>query len=82
VRTPLGSLHTAALVLLALAFLLPSCAFIPKAALAAVLQTAVLSMIEFQMIVPMWRAKSKLASTEFMQRTLENTLLLFSQMHK
>ena len=42
VKTPLGGLFTGALVILALAFLMPFCAYIPKASLAAVIITAVI----------------------------------------
>ena len=42
VKTPLGGIYTGALVLLALGLLMPFCAYIPKASLAAVIITAVI----------------------------------------
>ena len=43
------------LVLLSLGFLTPSFYYIPKASLAAVIISAVMSMIEVQTLLPMWR---------------------------
>jgi len=48
-----------AVVLLALAFLMPTFYFIPKAVLGAVIITAVYPMIEYHEIMPMWRGRSK-----------------------
>ncbi len=58
-RTPLGGLVTSSLVLLALAFLMPYCALIPKAALAAVIVCAVVFTVEYHVVLPMWRSKSE-----------------------
>ena len=41
-----------------LAFLMPYCAFIPKATLAAVIMTAVIFSVEHHVIRPMWSSKS------------------------
>ncbi|XP_031777541.1 sodium-independent sulfate anion transporter isoform X2 [Nasonia vitripennis] len=57
VRTPLGGLYTGLLVLLALLFLTPYFAFIPKATLAAIIIAAVIFMVEVKVVKPMWRAK-------------------------
>merc|ERR1719500_1773166 len=45
VKTSLGGVYTGGLVILCLAFLMPYCAFIPKASLAAVIITAVVSSV-------------------------------------
>jgi sodium-independent sulfate anion transporter 11 len=59
VRTPFGGLYTGALVIMALAVLMPYCAYIPKASLAAVIITAVIFSVEYEVVRPMWRSKSK-----------------------
>lgn len=46
-------------ILLALAFLMPTFYFIPKSVLGAVLITAVYPMIEYHEILPMWRGRRK-----------------------
>jgi len=56
VRTPFNGLFTGSLVILCLAFLMPYCAYIPKATLAAVIMTAVLFSVEHHIIAPMWKA--------------------------
>lgn len=45
-------------VLLALAFLMPTFYFIPKAVLGAVIVTAVYTKLEYHEILPMWRTRS------------------------
>ena len=60
VKTPLGGLYTGALVILCLAFLMPCCAFLPKASLAAVIMTAVIFSVEHHVVKPMWQSKCKL----------------------
>jgi len=57
VKTPLGGLYTGALVLLCLAFLMDYCAFIPKATLSAVIMTAVIFSVEYEVVVPIWSSK-------------------------
>ena len=59
VKTPLGGIYTGALVLLCLAFLMPYCAFIPKASLSAVILTAVIFSVEHHIIKPIWSSKSE-----------------------
>eukprot|EP00090_Calanus_glacialis_P015453 TRINITY_DN24401_c0_g1_i1.p1 TRINITY_DN24401_c0_g1~~TRINITY_DN24401_c0_g1_i1.p1 ORF type:complete len:653 (-),score=122.04 TRINITY_DN24401_c0_g1_i1:57-2015(-) len=57
VRTPMGGIYTGGLVILCLAFLMPYCAFIPKATLAAVIITAVVFSVEYEVVMPIWRSK-------------------------
>jgi len=57
VKTPMGCLWTGVLVILALGLILPYCAFIPKASLAAVIITAVIFSVEYEVVRPMWRSK-------------------------
>ncbi|KAG8306811.1 hypothetical protein J6590_038752 [Homalodisca vitripennis] len=59
VRTPMGGLYTGFLMLLALSALTPYFYFIPKAALAAVIISAVIFMIEYEVVKPMWRSSKK-----------------------
>ncbi|XP_054285137.1 sodium-independent sulfate anion transporter-like [Macrosteles quadrilineatus] len=59
VRTPMGGLYTGFLILLALGALTPYFYFIPKAALAAVIICAVIFMIEYEVVKPMWRSSKK-----------------------
>ena len=59
VKTSLGGVYTGGLVILCLAFLMPYCAFIPKATLAAVIMTAVIFSVEHHVVKPMWQSKSK-----------------------
>ena len=58
VKTQLGGLYTGGLVILAIAFLLPYCAFIPKASLGAVIVAAVIFSVEYEVVRPMWHASS------------------------
>ncbi|GAB1860455.1 Sodium-independent sulfate anion transporter [Camponotus japonicus] len=57
VKTTLGGVYTGLLVLISLQFLTPYLYYIPKAALAAVIIAAVIFMMEFQLVKPMWRSK-------------------------
>ena len=59
VKTPAGGIYTGGLVLLALAFLMPLCAYIPEASLGALIITAVIFSVEFELILPIWRSKRK-----------------------
>jgi hypothetical protein len=47
------------LVILSLQFFTPYFYYIPKASLAAVIIAAVVFMVEFHVVKPMWRTKSK-----------------------
>lgn len=57
VKTTMGGVYTGIMVLLSLQFLTPYFYYIPKAALAAVIIAAVVFMVEFHVIKPMWRTK-------------------------
>lgn len=57
VRTPLGGLYTAVLVIVALLFLTPYFYYIPKTCLAAVIVTAVVFMVEVRVVKPIYRSK-------------------------
>uniref|UniRef100_A0A1I8M775 Sodium-independent sulfate anion transporter n=1 Tax=Musca domestica TaxID=7370 RepID=A0A1I8M775_MUSDO len=59
VRTPIGGFYTSALVLLALGLLTPYFQYIPKASLSAVIISAVIFMIEFEVIKPLWRCSRR-----------------------
>jgi len=55
VRTPGGGVFTGAVVILALLFLTPVFGYIPKSSLAAVIICAVIFMVEYHDVVPMWK---------------------------
>ncbi|CAG9786111.1 unnamed protein product [Diatraea saccharalis] len=57
VATQMGSVYTGVLVLLALSLLTPYFYYIPKASLAAVVISAVIFMIEYEVVKPMWRSR-------------------------
>ncbi|KAK8742604.1 hypothetical protein OTU49_001984, partial [Cherax quadricarinatus] len=57
VRTPAGGLVTGVMVLLSLAFLTPYFTYIPKSTLAAVIMSAVVHLIDYEILVPLWRSK-------------------------
>nr|XP_050855019.1 sodium-independent sulfate anion transporter-like isoform X1 [Vespula vulgaris] len=59
VRTPLGGLYTGILVILALSLLTPYFYYIPKATLSSVIITAVIFMIEINIIRPIWRSSKR-----------------------
>ncbi|KAF5289787.1 hypothetical protein FQA39_LY03704 [Lamprigera yunnana] len=59
VETQLGGIFTGVLVILALSFLTPYFAFIPKSSLAAVIICAVIFMIEYEIVKPMWKSNKK-----------------------
>uniref|UniRef100_A0A336M1R8 CSON010405 protein n=1 Tax=Culicoides sonorensis TaxID=179676 RepID=A0A336M1R8_CULSO len=59
VRTPIGGIYTGLLVLLALSVLTPYFQFIPKATLSAVIISAVIFMIEYEVIRPLWRCSRR-----------------------
>ncbi|XP_055877267.1 sodium-independent sulfate anion transporter-like isoform X3 [Biomphalaria glabrata] len=56
VRTPMGGVWTGGLVILALCLLTPWFYYIPKSALAAVIISAILPMIEYHTVVVLWKA--------------------------
>ncbi|XP_075974014.1 epidermal stripes and patches isoform X1 [Anticarsia gemmatalis] len=57
VKTTFNGLYTGVMVILALQFFTQYFEYIPKAALAAVIVSAILFMVEYNVIKPMWRAK-------------------------
>lgn len=59
VRTPIGGIYTGALVLLALGLLTPYFHYIPRAALSAVIISAVIFMIEYEVVRPLWRCSRR-----------------------
>jgi solute carrier family 26 (sodium-independent sulfate anion transporter), member 11 len=59
VRTPIGGIYTGILVLLALGVLTPYFQYIPRAALSAVIISAVIFMIEYEVVKPLWRCSRR-----------------------
>lgn len=59
VKTPIGGIYTGALVLLAVGILTPYFQYIPKAALSAVIISAVIFMIEYEVVRPLWRCSRR-----------------------
>ncbi|CAH1794151.1 unnamed protein product [Owenia fusiformis] len=57
VKTPAGGIFTGCLILLALAVLTPAFYYIPQSALAAVIISAVLQMVDFKIIMKLWKVK-------------------------
>lgn len=57
VCTPAGGIVTSVIVLLSLAFLMPAFYYIPKASLAAVIICAVAPMVDYRVVVKMWRIR-------------------------
>lgn len=57
VKTTFNGIYTGVMVILALQFFTQYFEYIPKAALAAVIMSAILFMVEYDVIKPMWRAK-------------------------
>ncbi|XP_030370052.1 sodium-independent sulfate anion transporter [Scaptodrosophila lebanonensis] len=57
VRTQLSNLYTGVIVIIALLYLTPCFYFIPKAALAAIIIAAVIFMVQYRVIKPMWHSK-------------------------
>lgn len=59
VKTPIGGIYTGILVLLAVGILTPYFHYIPKAALSAVIISAVIFMIEYEVVRPLWRCSRR-----------------------
>ncbi|XP_071796463.1 sodium-independent sulfate anion transporter-like [Asterias amurensis] len=57
VRTPGAGVITGAVVILALSFLTPGFYYIPKAALAAIIIVAVLKMVNYKIVIALWRLR-------------------------
>jgi sodium-independent sulfate anion transporter 11 len=47
---------------------MPFCAYIPKASLAAVIITAVIFSVEYEVVRPMWRSKSNFVFLDFLPK--------------
>jgi sodium-independent sulfate anion transporter 11 len=59
VKTPLGGIYTGILVILALSVLTPYFQYIPRAGLSSVIISAVIFMIEYEVIKPLWRCSRR-----------------------
>ncbi|XP_034127478.1 sodium-independent sulfate anion transporter isoform X2 [Drosophila guanche] len=59
VRTQLSNLYTSVIVIIALLYLTPCFYYIPKAALASIIIAAVVFMVQYRVIKPMWHSKSE-----------------------
>lgn len=57
VQTTFGGIYTGIIVILSLQFFTPYFFYIPKASLAAVIIAAVVFMVEFHVVKPMWKTK-------------------------
>ncbi len=65
-RTPLGGVVTGLLIVASCAYLTPHFAYIPTAALSAVIIAAMIFTVEVEIILPMWKAKSEWAGPGMM----------------
>ena len=61
VKTPLANLITGSLVLLAIVYLTPAFSYIPKSALAAVIISAVIKVIDLAAVKMFWKVRSKIS---------------------
>ncbi|KAG8266452.1 hypothetical protein J6590_071768 [Homalodisca vitripennis] len=59
VRSTLGGLYTGVMIVLALGLLTPYFFFIPKCSLAAVIMVALIFMVDYQIIKPLWKSNRK-----------------------
>uniref|UniRef100_A0A8C4ZL47 Solute carrier family 26 member 11 n=1 Tax=Gadus morhua TaxID=8049 RepID=A0A8C4ZL47_GADMO len=59
VCTPAGGIMNSAVVMLSLAFLMPAFCYIPKASLAAVIICAVAPMVDYGVVVELWRVRKR-----------------------
>lgn len=57
VRTPMGGLFTGGVILLSLQFLTPLFKFIPKSALSAVIISAVIQMVDYEILIKFWKVQ-------------------------
>ncbi|KAM7360061.1 sodium-independent sulfate anion transporter-like [Cochliomyia hominivorax] len=57
VRTQFSNVYTGLIVIVALLYATPAFYYIPKAALAAIIMAAVIFMIQYRVVKPMWRSK-------------------------
>ncbi|XP_075231787.1 sodium-independent sulfate anion transporter-like [Lycorma delicatula] len=59
VQSPIASLYSGTIVLLAVSFLSPYFCLIPRATLAAVLICAIIFLIEWEILIPLWKTSKK-----------------------
>ncbi|XP_069683415.1 sodium-independent sulfate anion transporter-like isoform X2 [Periplaneta americana] len=59
VRTPMMGLYSGTLIVLALSLLTPYFYYIPRATLAAVLISAVVFMVDWEILLPLWRSNKR-----------------------
>lgn len=59
VSTPLQGIYSGSIILLALSFLTPFFYYIPRSTLAAVLICAVLNLIDYEIVIKLWKCNSK-----------------------
>lgn len=64
-KTPMANFYIGVVVVLALLYLTPFFAYIPKACLAAIIISAVIFMVQHSVIKPMWRSKSEILFYSF-----------------
>jgi MFS superfamily sulfate permease-like transporter len=80
VQTPLANLYKSILVIVSLLFLTPLFYYIPKASLAGLIIAAVVFMVEYKVVKPMWRSKSEnrcFASLEYFAQTFNLSRIRF-----
>jgi len=70
VRTQLSNLYTSVIVIIALLYLTPCFYYIPKAALASIIIAAVIFMVQYRVIKPMWHSKSELKIDKLYKKKL------------
>ncbi len=58
-KTPMGGIVTGVVILASCAYLTPHFAYIPTAALAAVIIAAMIFTVDIDILLPMWKSKSK-----------------------
>lgn len=59
VKTPISNIYTGAIALSALTLLTPYFRLIPKASLSAIIAVAILNVIDYKIVVPLWRHSKK-----------------------
>lgn len=78
-KTPMANLYIGIIVVLALLYLTPFFAYIPKACLAAIIISAVIFMLQYDIVKPIWRSKSEyvyiLQITNYVILFLESDLI-------
>lgn len=59
IRTPFGGVYAGTIILLALGFLTPYFYYIPRSTLSAVLISAVIFMVDYEILPKLWKCNSK-----------------------